>query len=580
MPLYNSYSILADGGTAYRSIQDRFGDVLNAFDFQNIVGDGSNDDAPGLRAAITAASSAGKPLFLPVPPVRYRLATASSGILLPLPANFILLGSFGEMRNEATDAHGIVGDEGADNIYIEGIYFNHRAQSYEDINTHGETDLALFSTNSRYSTASGGTVRHAVWFRGLNCTARRNKIERSQTSSIRFSGGASGAAIDNLIIEPRLNGINPSTDSADVLVSNNRILDTMFIGIAVFSVDESTSSRHIVIGNQVINTNGYGETGIEYAGTTTHVIGGVVANNTISGFGLTGARALFADDGIFTGNKIADIGLSAAQQAVWIGASQRSGIVLNDSERWLVCGNRINNTDNFGIFSETEAAAVFGNYITNTVDEEFKITGESAWDGFAAWDMAPGAMLVRGGARTFKDNVILKADLDTSAITNSRQASAGLKATHFLAGSAQAASHTGDTNETTLATITIPAGAMGANGFIEVDALWTFTDSANAKTMRGRLGGISGTAYLSVANSTAGQVSVRTTTRVYNRNSQSSQIGTLATSGNPFTASTSAWPTSSVDTSASTTFVLTAQLASAGETITLQAYSARINYAV
>jgi hypothetical protein len=279
------------------------------------------------------------------------------------------------------------------------------------VNTHGETDLNLFSTKPRYDTAVSATVRHALWFRGLNCSARNNRITRSQTSAIRFSDGASGEAVGNRIVQARLNGINPSTGSTDVLVASNRIIDTHYIGIAAFSGDSSESNRHLIIGNHVINTTGYGETGIEHAGTTTHVRGAIIANNVVKGFGLTGLRCLYSDDGIFLGNNVSDIGLSAAQQARWTGSTQRSGLVINDSLRWVVDGNRIDNTDNFGIFSETESVVISpSNYITNTVGDEIKITGESGWNGYAAWDMAPGAALVRG-ARTFKDKVTLKAGM-------------------------------------------------------------------------------------------------------------------------------------------------------------------------
>src|SRR5213079_2421852 len=58
----------------------------------------------------------------------------------------------------------------------------------------------------------------------------------------------------------------------------------------------------------------------------------------------------------------------------------------------------------------------------------------------------------------------------------------GLKAAGVLAQSAVAASVTGTLTETVLATIAIPAGAMGVNGAIRVTALWSYTNSADTKT--------------------------------------------------------------------------------------------------
>ena len=43
----------------------------------------------------------------------------------------------------------------------------------------------------------------------------------------------------------------------------------------------------------------------------------------------------------------------------------------------------------------------------------------------------------------------------------------------ILAQSAVAVSKTGDTNEATLASITIPAGAMGANGSLRLTTVWS-----------------------------------------------------------------------------------------------------------
>lgn len=53
-----------------RSVRSRLLDSVSVFDFDGVVGDGANDDAPGLRAAIAASS--GKRLVWPKPPVRYR----------------------------------------------------------------------------------------------------------------------------------------------------------------------------------------------------------------------------------------------------------------------------------------------------------------------------------------------------------------------------------------------------------------------------------------------------------------------------------------------------------------------------
>jgi len=140
-------------------------------------------------------------------------------------------------------------------------------------------------------------------------------------------------------------------------------------------------------------------------------------------------------------------------------------------------------------------------------------------------------------------------------------------------GSGVAVPHTGDTTETVLATITIPANTMGKNGFVEVDVAYSMTNNANAKTTRARLGGIGGTVMdSSTLTSVAAQ---RRTFRIRNRGAQNSQVCASggATSG---LGTINAPATGSVDTSAATTLVLTGQLSNSADTITLEEYTARI----
>lgn len=135
-----------------------------------------------------------------------------------------------------------------------------------------------------------------------------------------------------------------------------------------------------------------------------------------------------------------------------------------------------------------------------------------------------------------------------------------------LAQSAVAVSHTGDTNETTIATAAIPAGAMGANGQVEIISLWTYTNSGNTKTLRIKFGG---TNFLALATTTT--ASIQAYTRIANRNNAASQIGHQG-SNTGFNAQAGAVLTGAIDTTAAVNITFTAQLASAGETITLESY--------
>lgn len=139
--------------------------------------------------------------------------------------------------------------------------------------------------------------------------------------------------------------------------------------------------------------------------------------------------------------------------------------------------------------------------------------------------------------------------------------------------SGAAATLTGTLAETVLATLTVPAGWLGANGSAELaDALWSMTNNANSKTLRARLGGIGGFAFWSQAVTTS--ASARGMGRVQNANATNAQ---KAYSGASFGNSASAILTGAIDTSVAQTIVITGQLANAGDTLTLESLLIRIN---
>lgn len=158
---------------------------------------------------------------------------------------------------------------------------------------------------------------------------------------------------------------------------------------------------------------------------------------------------------------------------------------------------------------------------------------------------------------------------------NTRLEQRGGPVPYVLAQSAVAASHTGNTTETALATITIPAGEMGPNGWVEVYTLWSVTNNANNKTPRIRLGGIGGTAFynLATANTTYG----RLLTNISNRNSAASQIGMPAdVQGWGFAPN--AVVTATVNTANAQDLVISCQLATGTDTCTLEAYRVVVFY--
>jgi hypothetical protein len=131
--------------------------------------------------------------------------------------------------------------------------------------------------------------------------------------------------------------------------------------------------------------------------------------------------------------------------------------------------------------------------------------------------------------------------------------------------SAVASSHTGDTTETTLASVSIPANLMGPNGELRISHLWSITSSAGTKTMKVKMGGSNFMLVQLTTNS-----SFQTITTISNRNAANSQVGFPSTISAVFAASTTAPSTFAIDTSSAQTLSFTGQLTSGADTVTLE----------
>lgn len=152
-----------------------------------------------------------------------------------------------------------------------------------------------------------------------------------------------------------------------------------------------------------------------------------------------------------------------------------------------------------------------------------------------------------------------------------------LGAWRIIAHSAAAMALTGTTAETILASVAIPAGSMGPKGILRITTEWSYTNGANAKTLRTRFGsGIAGTIFdVIVPTATAFQ---RRQCDIKNRSSLVAQMAPPSGYVAGFGSTTGAPLTGAVDTAANQTLALTGQLASSGDTITLESYVVEIAY--
>lgn len=122
-----------------------------------------------------------------------------------------------------------------------------------------------------------------------------------------------------------------------------------------------------------------------------------------------------------------------------------------------------------------------------------------------------------------------------------------------------------DTNDNTLATITIPV--LGANDAIRISGLkFSFTGSVNLKTLNIKL---NGNVLWTASISTSTTVTYFPAPIVISNRGTSSQVGGSS-------LSTVAYPTSTVNTTSPTTLTITGQKATGSETLILEAYTVEI----
>lgn len=133
--------------------------------------------------------------------------------------------------------------------------------------------------------------------------------------------------------------------------------------------------------------------------------------------------------------------------------------------------------------------------------------------------------------------------------------------------SAVALSHTGDTNESTLATITIPAGSMGPNGRVSGKVSLSWTNSANNKTAKLKLAGVTLDTYGPLASSTGLMLEFE----IANRGATNSQHWIVRESRSN---SSTTWVqgTATADTTGNIDITITGTLALGTETITVEDY--------
>lgn len=133
------------------------------------------------------------------------------------------------------------------------------------------------------------------------------------------------------------------------------------------------------------------------------------------------------------------------------------------------------------------------------------------------------------------------------------------------------------TSETALATIVIPANALGSAGALRVTTTWSMTTSGNAKEGRLRLGstGLGGTSIALVSATTITSARMDSLTRALNATNSQNTIS-MYPRGTDLLVTQNAGSASTIDMTAAQNLVISGKCANSADTLTLLGYVVEI----
>ncbi|WP_288430196.1 hypothetical protein [uncultured Agrobacterium sp.] len=563
-------------------------------------GDGVTNDAPAFQAALDYGGS----VFLPVPKVSYLL---TSPILASVPVKVVSLGRFDIVQDTA----------GVPAIICATDRFDFDA------------DVRFVSSKAKTGSASSGPYRVGIVYHCAILQVSGNDFRVNGISTYNFTGGvgyhgtqtggdalASRASITNCFFDKYDFGIlGRQFDGMDLYHLTGRLCEqTVEPGHIVYITDRGVlRSRGLRIGSVYDLDNTTAET-IKVRNVEGFDIDASVSEECVRGISIGFSRL-----GVIRGGTI-KMSLTA------LGDTQQNGIVIDDCEEVTFvapvvdCGPVANGTG-YGIRVRTDLGT-FGNrsitFIRPTVIVNWTTASAISFSPYFMQGNADVTFIqpkfINRGDQTpswpFRvdagsSNVkIIDPEIITSAVANQtrvirnrpgalntrvsfdRALAQGYAPAYVvdeagtcivdrpdkwevIAHSAVAVPMTGSTAETTLATITVPARSMGANGKLRITTMWSFTGTG-AKTSRVRFGGnnIQGVGVTTSLNA-------RYLCEVENRNAENAQVaaqGNFAGIGSGGGAAL----TLAVDTTTDTAILLQGTLATASESITLESYTVEL----
>jgi hypothetical protein len=179
----------------------------------------------------------------------------------------------------------------------------------------------------------------------------------------------------------------------------------------------------------------------------------------------------------------------------------------------------------------------------------------------------PAGTIHIGGIACTPDGAVYVEPTGSASITGT--ASTGFPV--LLAQSYTAVSGAADTNENAIVTIPVAAGMLGSNGGLRLRFHATFTNNANNKVWRVRYSGAAGTEYYAATLTTQQGITIEIV--LGNRGVTNSQVGNATGVTISGALQAQATDTSTVDTTAATTLLITCAKASAGDAATVEWYT-------
>jgi hypothetical protein len=183
-----------------------------------------------------------------------------------------------------------------------------------------------------------------------------------------------------------------------------------------------------------------------------------------------------------------------------------------------------------------------------------------------AFDAADGVLVGDHWYNTASGNVFV-------CVSNTVGAAVWRHIPRILGQGAGPADHTGNLTNTKVASVLVPAGAMGANGRLDIETNWSNNNNANNKTRNiyfGAADDLTGTNYSNTVQTTS--IVTYFLHSIQNMNSAASQQGTVSAAASGAPGAFGAVGSSTVNTANAAYVVFSVQLANAGDTCGLDHY--------